>query len=711
MTEKLNRPKLALVPGATPLTRPTAFEKQVLDEVRGWLEAVYENRPRERPYDPTVIMTNKTGRALVIDGDRGLGKTTILLTILKLLQDGELSKEEEKQTDPDRKPWIRWPHKRNTHCLLPVLDFDPLPPNIPVHGWLLSPWHSVIQRDGFPAAQRDALKDLWHELFDQAINGWTGVNVEGKALVEKTLAFDEQVMGWRNSPKLWANFINRLCCAMDGCTDPSCQTPHERLFVVPIDDVDLQVEHVVGLLHAIRLFHHPNVVYLMTADMGHIRFATALDYHRRHMRGLTPSFPSPESTPLGSRVREWSNHMAAALEEKGTPQHACVALRRISLQEVLEGLNVKDQHFNQLEKLNQLAGHVRFTTWRRAQHAWDRRIGSTHSAGRFLLDLCGARQDGDENPPKSSLSGTLTTTPGRLLKEWGAETRVLLFSRPSLEFRRPTAPLEVEPVADEHEATAALILAAAAMQDEKLVEAPNLDWGPDAGVLATRTKVGVPRGQSVDLWWPWVRPSVAAYLQLDAWTESLATKWDTIKSPNDLNLDNLVFPWVKRVLEWLEEKRGTGTIGDTLAARLRSLLGEPETGEGWQRREDARVDAKTFSEEMLLFVAPYYGLASSAREKFLRWARDDVGVQVSGRRLQDHEEKFLSTYLFDIAATQAGEFGNVGEELDNLVERFLERWRVSTKNDRWWTVRRYGAKSNVKSNGVKPKSIARRAKK
>ncbi len=110
-----------------------------------WIKAVVDDAARKKvPVD--AIDERRSGRVLFIDGPRGAGKTSLLLTILKRWRNGS------KTTDANEKG----PCNENLRVLLPVLDFDPLPPGMPLHGWLIEAWRKEVREVGQEALSRQA---------------------------------------------------------------------------------------------------------------------------------------------------------------------------------------------------------------------------------------------------------------------------------------------------------------------------------------------------------------------------------------------------------------------------------------------------------------------------------------------------------------------------------------------------------------------------
>ena len=265
------------------------------------------------------------------------------------------------------------------------LDFDPLPPGLPLHGWLLQPWDRLAERlnEGHEDNDGDLVED-WHQLFESAVIGWTNATLTSKGFVERTLDFQLQTRGWSRLRSRWRKFVDTVVKRYRS----TYRTKERIVFVVPIDDVDLQVRRVPELLHATRLLSHPNVVYLMTGDREHMRDLIHADYLRVHGELLGDGRrviaicdeKDHVDLPLRRRLAFRSEQLSDALIKKALPETAVWHLHRLRLQDVLEneevasivGANSDGVLRRDLDKFAELYGQDhRLLTHRELQHALD----------------------------------------------------------------------------------------------------------------------------------------------------------------------------------------------------------------------------------------------------------------------------------------------------------------------------------------------------
>jgi hypothetical protein len=112
-------------------------------------------------------------RVLLLDGDRGTGKTSVLVTLVQRWNP-PASNEFDEIVGSQRPDFIR---------VLPILDFDPLPPGMPLAAGIIQAWRPLVnhyenisrQTTGWRENENDTLLDRWLKLFRVAAVGWTGI--------------------------------------------------------------------------------------------------------------------------------------------------------------------------------------------------------------------------------------------------------------------------------------------------------------------------------------------------------------------------------------------------------------------------------------------------------------------------------------------------------------------------------------------------------
>lgn len=276
---------------------------------------------------------DRHSRILLIDGGRGTGKTSLLLTLIKRWNESDdcTSASTEEHYASDRLARLR--AVVPTHIkVVRNLDFDPLPPRMPVMAGLIQAWRPIAEAYDKASGRADCenddptFVDLWHSLFSMAARGWSEAPQQG--LLEQVLDREQQVQDWLDLSKKWKEFIDALVeCGR--CLTGDMRLDAKPVFVVVIDDCDLQVDRVREILPALRLLYHARVFFLVAAHSPHMRDMLNLDYMGQE-NGLAGRRGSSEATE-----GLWSADLAAATFEKVFPKSNTWRLRALSLRELL----------------------------------------------------------------------------------------------------------------------------------------------------------------------------------------------------------------------------------------------------------------------------------------------------------------------------------------------------------------------------------------
>jgi hypothetical protein len=673
------------------------FERTLIrNDIDPWLRSIFEDAIKKvSPDEP--FEDGRRGRVLFIDGPRGAGKTSFLLTLLKLWR---RDREDAARTPADTQIAIPPPPEPIPELkVLRLLDFDPLPEDLPIHGWLLEPWRKLLEQP-LPTADdqagREDLLDQLSVVFERAVIGWSKVRPQGGA-VQKALAYQEQASGWVDTYGKWVSFVNAVVCQYAGCHESDCRKRHRRLFVVAIDDVDLQVEQIPSLLHAIRLLRHPRVLYVLTGDYVHLRFCVELDYAARHVnlgRSRNSQGESLIDAHQSLKIQRHSDKLSSALLEKAIPDHSRCTLPYLALPDVLlfsrNGKRVEDildrvtwnmiwaepsvdstaepkpstaEEKKATPAVNatasrtalELARPLQFVTARRAQHAVDRLDPSpndklTHQLN-FIGDLCETSvEQAADNTYHFLLSGKLTTVHGSGLHAWrGDRLRVILSGRPELVFEpesqdRPPLPRTGA------EAHGAFILQLLTETNDR-ISAASLQWNPDEGIIRTEVEwnTGSAAVTNVAVFhWPWLARIRASSLhELKSISDTIALRASGFGA-DDLDEEMLV-EWFKHNILWhLAITNGKSpTVGDVRTIKTISQftailkeLQESATG-------GARQDIDLWAIDLQVMTAPYWGLPAALAEKLKKSLSGGPPSWYKESRLRDAQWTVMSNAIFE----------------------------------------------------------------
>lgn len=272
-------------------------------------------------------------RVIMLDGQRGTGKTSMMLTLIaewnrrqarggphRQSRDGKLKEAGERFLLEPGDVGVR---------VLSQLDFDPHPEHLHPYAWLVLAFHRVVdwldcqrrnrQRDD---PTRASLHETWRNLYEQALTGWDAqvqrarmaTDIDG--FIASSL---ESHRGWHRLKESWREFVDRLLEELR----EERQLDPDGLLILPIDDLDLHPTLAGGLLRALRLMHHSRLVFLLTGHHAHLR-----DVFARELLPLVE---------LGDRAATIAQYkkLASDIIDKSIPVSARYSIRLLTLAQAL----------------------------------------------------------------------------------------------------------------------------------------------------------------------------------------------------------------------------------------------------------------------------------------------------------------------------------------------------------------------------------------
>jgi hypothetical protein len=284
-------------------------------------------------------------RVLLLDGGRGTGKTSLLLTLVErwhlgINDDPEQKKQRQKITDGYR---IRI-EKFQDHLggseipdyirALDILDFDPLSPGMPLIAGIVQAWRPLAEKfDSLSNYLEDddesiRLMDLWHGLFRMAAVGWATMPRD-KGLIEQVLDREDQVQDWQRFDEQWQSFVTEVIKRGQKLKDVH-RLKEASVFVIMIDDVDLQVGRIRELLPVLRLLYHSRVVFLVAADRQHMIHMLRLDFYGQQNE-LARHRNANATQVFDAAAWGWACDLASSAFEKVFPKRNRIKLEWLSI--------------------------------------------------------------------------------------------------------------------------------------------------------------------------------------------------------------------------------------------------------------------------------------------------------------------------------------------------------------------------------------------
>jgi hypothetical protein len=295
-------------------------EREILLEIEERLSEVQKLELREivaEEFKPHrhALSEHRRQRVLLLDGGRGTGKTSFLLTLMNRWNHAA--------GDERAEEWEFEKEAPKSVRVIRNLDFDPLPPSMPllaaiVHAWRpLAEYYDMESFGNIDVCDDDSrrhLMDDWHTLFRVAAAGWSEIP-RSKGLIEEVLDREEQVRDWQFFRDHWVWFVDRLISSGKCLKKDRDRLAERPAFVVVIDDVDLQVERVRELLPALRLLAHDNVFFLVAADLDHLTAMLTLEFFGQQQRLAN----TQRGDLTAAYASDWARELARASVEKVFP--------------------------------------------------------------------------------------------------------------------------------------------------------------------------------------------------------------------------------------------------------------------------------------------------------------------------------------------------------------------------------------------------------
>lgn len=201
---------------------------------------------------------------ILIEGDRGVGKTTVLLHLLAYARRSRLNEPLTAPVAGGTSPFV--PEKRAEHAMieswkgrvipLEILDLERLPAKRhPVHA-IAQRLRSLIPSEEF---ERDGstLVDAWFAFAQAAAIGIDGQGRHAETTLDQVpYELEREAKEHLHIGPAWQKLVDELI-------EVQSQGPLEPLFLVPIDDADLAHEHIGKVLETLRWLSHPRVSFLV----------------------------------------------------------------------------------------------------------------------------------------------------------------------------------------------------------------------------------------------------------------------------------------------------------------------------------------------------------------------------------------------------------------------------------------------------------------
>ena len=333
---------------------------------------------------------SRRNNVIMIDGVRGAGKTSLLLTLLAGWSSPEIFEPVGRKEEFQR--------MMGTVRALTPIDFDPLPPDLPIYNWIIQAFHPLVREVGGKSALgfteppeqeeiEDTLSGKYRALHHAAAVGWT-TGLLRQALErdgdEFLLWQQEQQINWQSLRRRWQQFFDMLLQKLEDAspTDRNDKLPRDGIIVLPIDDLDLQAERTRELLLAIRVLRHDRLAYILTGDTDGTDLALKASFHRDFTRGIKKM-----SEEFLDKIEESTQDLGPKLRQKTIPSSQIFKIGGLDI----EDINIWSPHENE-----KTIGDVLDNLWLETEETEPRKFSEflckRHSTEKIKTTLSGASE-------------------------------------------------------------------------------------------------------------------------------------------------------------------------------------------------------------------------------------------------------------------------------------------------------------------------------
>lgn len=326
----------------------SADQKKIISDIHEWLAALLSLPKQEAAQAYSFLPSldaDRRANVLLIDGARGTGKTTVLLTLLRMWADALTAAETQEHASIDDEMTRRVLKERRV-IPLGILDMQPLTGRPALLLQLAGRLYRVadyLQPSVTNSADRglcgDDLPRMMDEDLPASVRAWrqfaravaigqeddprkrqAQANPEDFALELEQSERQRMHIGER-----WRKFVDALLADMKASKNSPRPVPggDDPCFVIPIDDADMNPDRGIELLELLRSIWHPRVVYLLTGDSKLFQELLFCHYKKQ-----CPTLPDSQARQLALDVRGKVIPPAQRFDCRAEPDVSLPYLRR-----------------------------------------------------------------------------------------------------------------------------------------------------------------------------------------------------------------------------------------------------------------------------------------------------------------------------------------------------------------------------------------------
>ncbi|MBU1898792.1 KAP family NTPase [Myxococcota bacterium] len=228
----------------------------------------------------------RTHRTLFLNGTRGIGKTSILLTALRSWNWHRISLQNSNKhnlNEDNKNNILSKFHEQGRSVLaLPLLDFDQLSPKISSISWIILSFKNLVERATTMRSDLDKdrsnLLNRWQNFFKSTLTVWSPEPLSKSSSVDDyILDLQDACNGLFGIYGTWYDLIDNLIEKLHKNGDLS----KNGVILVSIDDLDLNPGFILELLLAQRILWHPKLIFILSGDEERLKKSLEKELSKR----------------------------------------------------------------------------------------------------------------------------------------------------------------------------------------------------------------------------------------------------------------------------------------------------------------------------------------------------------------------------------------------------------------------------------------------
>jgi hypothetical protein len=341
MVEKADKSstlKGGLRPEARPFTRDVLTNSQSLiyDRIVSlFFDALnqLESSKDRQEIDPLpsrlLQETRRINPVIMVSGARGTGKTSLLLTLQRevLTSQESTNASQPKHRLKDRTIWLE------------TLDLEPLPINTGLMAAIMARLERVIDEDtdknclklSRPTTEFDQIIQSLRDLSLDVCLAWDPTYPRLDCGSDSDLYASELMRIERARTNLQSRF-SKLLDDLANCS-PWTGGKRNPIFVLPVDDIDLNPTRCLELLRLVGSMRSPRLVILLIGDFEVARQVVNISY-LKELGDLLPDHSAP-SDGIRKSVDDMAFRLGAEAIRKRLPPHQRLRIENISISEAM----------------------------------------------------------------------------------------------------------------------------------------------------------------------------------------------------------------------------------------------------------------------------------------------------------------------------------------------------------------------------------------